>query len=365
MKGSERPSAMSFYHCFYKSFGKVNLHLLSRGNTYLPIPNNVPELKGVEAPFGKGVSIPSQQHRRNPTAVALRGTSQGVSKSLGSSSKPSPVKSAATGRKKSLNIKRKSKSAGHLNLHKDKGEKNKQESIVNYTTTGLDSASEVTLDESGKPVTDVYMKYKRPNIFTQNQVPKHKLNQQQPSTTEHTANNSPVKNTETRLNSASKRDVPAFVRDFASQMLRQTASTGDCALKQKKTRPKSTTDSKSCDQDRYEIGSEQSIPDLMEFDFQSIYKKDGLQFDESWQERMLERYQLMKLQREQRQFAAANKRIMLQNERQYKILSQRPELLYHDTCAWYEDHAVMSDYILQSHLFTGAKDGSAVELVAK
>ncbi|XP_077972038.1 uncharacterized protein LOC120338981 isoform X1 [Styela clava] len=117
-------------------------------------------------------------------------------------------------------------------------------------------------------------------------------------------------------------------------------------------------DKRRIEEDGDSDDDEMIIPNLLEYDFHAIYKKDGLQFDEKWQDRMLERYLLLKLQKEQRQEAAMNKRIFLEQERQFRLLASQPDLLQKYNEPWYEDPDLLANYILNSNLMQGKETPS-------
>lgn len=95
------------------------------------------------------------------------------------------------------------------------------------------------------------------------------------------------------------------------------------------------------------------FPNLLGYDFHAIYKKDGLQFDENWQNRMLDRYMLMKLQKQQRQESAMSKRVFLEQEKRLRFIAAQPDLTGKLEQPWYEDHEALTKYILNNSLISG------------
>eukprot|EP00058_Branchiostoma_floridae_P021074 XP_002606564.1 hypothetical protein BRAFLDRAFT_131977 [Branchiostoma floridae] len=82
----------------------------------------------------------------------------------------------------------------------------------------------------------------------------------------------------------------------------------------------------------FHVSFKSASPDLSEgrvlIDYRELPKNDGLKFDDHWQDRAIERYQLLKLQKQQRMEAAKERRAVLELRQWHK----RRSLLGHHDC---------------------------------
>ncbi|CAK8689652.1 unnamed protein product [Clavelina lepadiformis] len=312
-------------------------------------------LMGTRAPFGKSVSIPSKEPQKKfPFTAIRRPFKEPLQKSKASGKHKHSAPKSRPSRRKFIKERKSVPSVLCSDIVVKANESctryvEKQQEAKTYfkkdTISGLENPS-ISVNGSIQPVTQVCMSYKDAGLA-------------KPTTSYEEVNTNTKPNIEDFVKGSTEAVKPEvnhtkpddkkgedenksikFVAEFAAKLL---------------NKQKSHSATNMNNEDVYDY-DENKMPDLFDFDFQAIYKNDGLQFDEKWQERMLDRYLLLKLQRDQRRVASANKRDKLIRERQYKIFSHNPELAYHDAYAWYEDHNRWADYILKSPLLTGNYD---------
>nr|CAB3261942.1 uncharacterized protein LOC100177725 [Phallusia mammillata] len=325
---------------------------------------------GKEVPFGKSVSIPSKQGQvKGQRAVVTATKSARLTKaknqgdSLKTRKKAQGSKSASSFQQDSVKqIKKKIRSSSQAGP--------RLQSVPEFVKkplheTSAGSGSGIGVAGGGGGITQVQMTYKRPELFKNEEKSKQvevDETSKETSLDQKKSEESPQKPACNADPGADLKSTKDFLQRFLQSPRPNTTMSGrGDKIAEKDKRPITRGRTKSGDHVKSYHDDENDDPDrskadVLDYDLHAIYKKDGLRFDECWQERMLERYQLMKLQREQRHYAAASKRTMLEHDRKYKILSHKPELMYHDTFAWYEDHARFAEHVMNSPLLTGDAD---------
>ncbi|CAH1265289.1 WDR87 [Branchiostoma lanceolatum] len=111
----------------------------------------------------------------------------------------------------------------------------------------------------------------------------------------------------------------------------------------------------------FHVSFKSASPDLSEgrvlIDYRELPRNDGLKFDDNWQDRAIERYQLLKLQKQQRMEAAKERRAVLELRQWHK----RRSLLGHHDCHGeeFEGHGYVSKSDSSLHILPRPQTAAA------